>query len=155
MYLFCYRCTYQVFIYKTVWLNQGCQQFQEMAIPEIGFSIICVFLTCRQHRQNCRIHPLFFLWHIGITLRLKKIRPFAVFSYKFVIFAWSKMGVKVIENSPFLQKMLKYVRYHSSRDLEPKFSVLQKIRAFKVRSIQFHLIKCQFFGSFNFEGLYF
>ena len=89
------------------------------------------------------------------TLRLKKIRPFAVFSYKFVIFAWSNMGVKVIENSPFLQKMLKFVRYHSSRVLEPKFSVLQKIQAFKVRSFQFYLIKCQFFGSFNFEGLYF
>ena len=89
------------------------------------------------------------------TLRLKSIRPFADFSYKFEIFAWSKMGVKVNENSPFLQNMLECVRYHSSRDLEPSFSVLLKIQAFKIRSFQFYSIKLPFFGNFKFEGLYF
>ena len=54
------------------------------------------------------------------------------------------MWVKVIENSPILQNMLKYVRYHSSRNLDPIFSVPQKIQGFKVRSYQFYLIKCLF-----------
>ena len=88
------------------------------------------------------------------TLRLKSIGPFADYSYKFVIFDWSKMGVKVIENSLFLQSTLKYVRYHSSKDLEPNFLALLKIRVFKVRSFQFYLIRCPFFANFNFEGLY-
>ena len=68
------------------------------------------------------------------TLRLKSIRPFAHFSYKFEIFDWSKMRVKMIEKSPILQKMLTYVGYHSSRNLDPIFSVVLKIRAFEVVS---------------------
>ena len=68
------------------------------------------------------------------ALRLKSIRPFAHLSYKFEIFDWSKMGVKMIEKSPILQKMLIYVGYHSSRNLDPIFSVVLKIRAFEVVS---------------------
>ena len=74
---------------------------------------------------------------------------------KLVLFNWSKMWVKMIENSPILQKMLLYVGYHSSRNLDPIFQVVLKIRAFEVRSFWFYLIKCPFFGNFDFESLYF
>ena len=67
------------------------------------------------------------------TLRLKTIRPFAVYSYKFMIFDMFKKGLKVIENQPILLSMLEYIRYYSPRDLGPKFTMLLKIQAFKVR----------------------
>ena len=103
--------------------------------------------------NSCNIHLL--LKMPVPTLRLESIRPFAHFSYKFEIFDWSKMGVKMIEKSPILQKMLIYVGYHPSRNLDPIFSVVLKIRAFEVVSLWFYLIKCPFFGNFDFEGLYF
>ena len=86
------------------------------------------------------------------TVHLKSTRPYVDLSYKFAIFDWSKMRVKVIENSPILQNILQYVRYHSSSNLDPIFSVVQKIWAFKVRSFQVYLIKCLFFGKFDFES---
>ena len=58
------------------------------------------------------------------TLRLKSIRPFAVYSYKFMNFDRSKKCIEINENSPILLNRLKYVGYHSSRDLGPKFSAL-------------------------------
>ena len=54
------------------------------------------------------------------------------------------MGVKMIEKSPILQKMLIYVGYHSSRNLDPIFPVVLKIQAFEVRSFLFYLIECPF-----------
>ena len=89
------------------------------------------------------------------TLRLKSIRPFAVYSYKFVIFDMFKKCIKLLENLPILLSMLEYIRNHSPRDLGPKFTVLLKIQAFKVRIFQLYLIKGLFFGNFDFEGWYF
>ena len=89
------------------------------------------------------------------TLRLKSIRPFAVYSYKFEIFDMFKKCIKSVENQPILLSMLEYVRYYSPRDLGPKFTVLQKIQAFKVTIFQLYLIKGLFFENFYFEGWYF
>ena len=93
------------------------------------------------------------LLYPGCTLRLKSIRPFADLSY--MIFEWSKMWIEIIENSPILQKLLRYVGYHSSRNLDPILPVVLNIQTFKVGSFLFYLIKCPFFGNFDFEGLYF
>ena len=85
----------------------------------------------------------------GSTLRLKSIRPFADFSYN-VIFDWSKMWVEMIENSPILQNMPKYI----CGNLYSIFPVVLKIQAFKGRSFRFYFTKCQFFGNFDCEGMY-
>ena len=65
-----------------------------------------------------------------------------------------KKYIKSVENQPILLSMLEYVRYYSPRDLGPKFTVLLKIRAFKVRIFQLYLIKGLFFGNFDFEGYF-
>ena len=66
-----------------------------------------------------------------------------------------KKCIKLLENLPILLSMLEYIRNYSPRDLGPKFTVLLKIQAFKVRIFQLYLIKGLVFGNFDFEGWYF
>ena len=59
---------------------------------------------------------------------------FAGFSYKTTFIKKGSKNTKNFQKFQFYdQILLKYVRYHSSRDLGPKFSVLLKMQAFKVK----------------------
>ena len=86
------------------------------------------------------------LWIMGRIGSLKQFKK-----------GWCRfwMVLMWIENLPILQEILIYVMCHSSRNLDPILPVVLKIRAFEVRSFWFYLIKCPFFGNFDFEGLYF
>ena len=60
---------------------------------------------------------------------------FALYSYKTAFIRKVQRILKTFEKIQFYdQILLKYVGYHSSRDLGPKFSVLLKIQAFKVKT---------------------
>ena len=73
--------------------------------------------------------------------------------YKMTLFRIVKKPLKMLQNQQFFLSLQKYDRIMSPRSLSPKFSLVLKIPAFKLRCFHFYLIKGPFFPIFNFGPL--
>ena len=86
-----------------------------------------------------------FTYFLVYTKTIKYPTVCPIYLIKWPFFDWSKNYINITRNSSILSYKLKYNRYQSSRGLSPKFSLVLKILAFKLRSIHFYLIKGPFF----------